>query len=143
MIKVEINNMQQKLKVDKELRELFETICRNTARLEGFDHGEISIALVDNEEIRGLNKKYRDVDEATDILSFPLGDEILGDIIISVERAVSQAEEYGHSLKRELCYLLIHGVLHILGYDHKNTGEKDEMRKKEERVLGELNIIRD
>ena len=79
----------------------------------------------------------------TDVLSFSMDEEIWGDIVISTEKVIEQAEEYGHSIKRELSYLIVHGILHLLGYDHETPGEQAEMRQKEERVLSELNISRD
>ena len=99
--------------------------------------------FVSSKKIKELNKQYRDKNEATDVLSFPIDEEILGDIIISAERAAAQAQEYGHSLKRELAYLTVHGILHLFGYDHHNKEGKSEMRQKEERVLTQLNISRD
>lgn len=143
MVKVKINNKQRKIKIEEDTLELFKEIVKEAARIEGYASGEISLGLLNNKEIRLLNKKYREIDEATDVLSFPMGEEILGDILISVEKADSQAEEYGHSFEREACYLIIHGVLHLLGYNHKNPGDKKEMRRKEERVLTKFNLDRD
>jgi probable rRNA maturation factor len=139
---MEINNQQEKIDIDKNLYKDFENIITKATEMEGYDGGEISVALVDNAKIRELNKKFRKKDEVTDVLSFPMDEEILGDIIISAERALSQSKDYGHSFKREICYLVTHGILHLLGYDHKNEGEKKEMRKKEERILKELEIKR-
>ncbi|MFW6390104.1 MAG: rRNA maturation RNase YbeY [Halanaerobiales bacterium] len=143
MIEVKINNQQDLVEVNTNLKEMFGIIAEKTAEIEGYSDGEISFALVDNKKIQELNRKYRDKDSPTDVLSFEMDDEIWGDIIISTERASSQAEKYGHSLEREIGYLAIHGLLHLLGYDHKSAGEKHEMRQKEERVLGELNLNRD
>jgi probable rRNA maturation factor len=123
--------------------ELLKKVIVTAAELEGYSGGEVSIAFVDNQQIKELNKKYRDKNEATDVLSFPIDDEMLGDIIISAKRAAEQAEEYDHSLKRELAYLTVHGMLHLFGYDHHSKEEKDEMRQKEERVLTQLGISRD
>lgn len=142
MIKMEINNQQEKIDIDKSLYQDFENIITKATEMEGYDGGEISIALVDNAKIKELNKKFRKKDEVTDVLSFPMDEEILGDIIISAERALSQSKDYGHSFKREICFLVTHGILHLLGYDHKTEGEKKEMRKKEERILKELEIKR-
>lgn len=142
MIKIEINNQQKLLPVDDALHNFFQKIAEKTAELEGYDQGEISIALVSDQIIKDLNNKYRQLDQATDVLSFPMDEALWGDIIISVEKVKDQAEAYGHSQKRELAYLLVHGLLHLLGYDHKNLGEKEEMRQKEERVLSELNLER-
>lgn len=142
MIKMEINNQQEKIDIDKNLYKDFENIITKATEIEGYDGGEISVALVDNAKIKELNKKFRKKDEVTDVLSFPMDEEILGDIIISAEKALEQSKDYGHSFKREICYLVTHGILHLLGYDHKAEGEKKEMRKKEERILKELEIKR-
>lgn len=119
-------------------------------------NAEVSVSLVDDGRIHELNREYRGVDRPTDVLSFAmqeesedepdvfdLEDEMLGDIIISVERARAQAEEYGHSFARELVYLAVHGTLHLLGYDHEDEEERREMRQKEEEVMGLLNLTRD
>ncbi|MFW6006393.1 MAG: rRNA maturation RNase YbeY [Bacillota bacterium] len=143
MVKVQINNKQKEIEIEEDLLDLFEDIAQEAARIEGYDSGEISIGLINNEEIKILNRKYRDTDEVTDVLSFPMGEEIWGDILISVEKVVEQAEEYNHSFAREACYLIIHGVLHLLGYDHKSSGDKKDMRRKEERVLSKFNLDRD
>lgn len=143
MIKIAVNNQQTAIEVDKKLIELFQSLAEKTADLEGYSKGEISFALVEDERIQGLNKKYRQKDKPTDVLSFNMDDKIWGDIIISTDRAISQAEDYGHSIKRELGFLVVHGILHLLGYDHQSNGERIEMRQKEERVLNELNLFRD
>ena len=113
------------------------------------------MTLTNNEHIREINRNYRNKDAATDVISFALnegeepeiidGPEInmLGDIIISIERAMEQAEEYGHSLERELAFLTVHGMMHLLGYDHIEEEDRIEMRKEEEYVLGHLGITRD
>ena len=140
---VKINN---ELTDEKELNELypfFTAIAREASRLEGYSDGEISIALVDDEKIKQLNNNFRGRCEITDVLSFPIDDELLGDIVISVEAARRQADEYNHSFKRELCYLVTHGLLHIFGYNHKNPGDKKQMRQKEERILSKVNLERD
>ncbi len=117
-------------------------------------HTEVSVVLGNDEYIHGLNRQYRDKDCPTDVLSFALneGDEpdivdgpeevLLGDIIISIETATRQAEEYAHSLERELAYLTIHGMMHLLGYDHMTEEDKEEMRQEEEHVLSLLGIHR-
>lgn len=117
----------------------------------------INIILTNPEHIRNINKKYRNIDKETDVLSFPMfekeeieemkknGNDInepLGDIIISIERVKQQAGEYGHSFERELAYMLIHGFYHLMGYDHMNDEDKKQMREKEEIVLNNLNINR-
>lgn len=141
VIKIDINNKTKK-DIDEELLHLFRRIAGLAAELEGYENGELSIALVNNQEIQQLNKKYREVDEPTDVLSFPMDEEVWGDVIISMNRVQEQAEEYGHSITREACYLVIHGVLHLLGYDHHSQEEKAKMRQHEERILSDLNIDR-
>lgn len=143
VINVEFNNQQDEVKISQEMFELLREVIITAAELEGYSGGEVSIAFVSNQQIKELNKKYRDKNEATDVLSFPIDDEMLGDIIISANRAQEQSEEYGHSLKRELAYLTVHGMLHLFGYDHHSKEEKKEMRQKEERVLTQLGISRD
>lgn len=113
---------------------------------------EVSVTLVDDEVIHVLNKDYRGIDRPTDVLSFALdegenmpepdgaGEHLLGDIIISAETAVRQGQEYGHGLKRELVYLAVHSLLHLLGYDHMNKKDKAEMRAEEEKALAALHL---
>ena len=143
MINVDFNDQQDEIKISQEMLKLLEKVIVTAAELEGYSGGEVSVAFVNNQQIKELNNKYRDINEATDVLSFPIDDEMLGDIIISTRRAAEQAEEYGHSLKRELAYLTVHGMLHLFGYDHHSEEEKNEMRQKEERVLTQLDISRD
>ena len=143
MINVDFNNQQDEIEISQEMLALLKKVIITAAELEGYSGGEVSVAFVDNQQIKKLNNKYRDKNEATDVLSFPIDDEMLGDIIISSLRAAEQAEEYGHSLKRELAYLTVHGMLHLFGYDHHSQEEKNEMRQKEERVLTQLDISRD
>lgn len=116
---------------------------------------EVSVSFVSLEEIHKLNKEYRGVDRATDVLSFPMYErgEIpceteegvfveLGDVVICADKARQQAEEYGHSYERELLYLFVHSVFHLLGYDHEDEEEKKQMREKEELVMNKLGITR-
>ena len=152
-----IDNRTEEL-LTAELEEAILKAAAESLKYEEFDENcEISVSIVDNEEIRQINKQFRNIDRATDVLSFPMltfeeGEEaevnendeiILGDIIISLERAREQAEEYGHSYKRELHYLLVHGIMHCLGYDHMTEEEKTEMREKEEFILSKLGITRE
>ncbi|WP_088228751.1 rRNA maturation RNase YbeY [Desulfosporosinus sp. FKB] len=120
----------------------------------GPEEAEVSLILVDNQRIHELNRDYRGVDRPTDVLSFALQeetdeepdaefeDDMLGDIVISVERAREQAIEYGHSLEREIVYLAVHGTLHLLGYDHEDDADKQEMRAKEEEVMAAIGLER-
>ena len=111
---------------------------------------------MDDEEIRKLNAQYRNKDTSTDVLSFPLGENgqydydndnkgyLLGDIVISMEHALEQANRYAHTFQREVAYLTVHSMLHLLGYDHENGGlEYTVMREKEEQIMGELGLSRD
>lgn len=116
------------------------------------DRAEISLTLVEPEEIKSLNAEYRNVNSVTDVLSFPQfedkeqmpseGELCLGDVVICVERAQQQAEEYGHSFEREMVYLLVHSLLHLLGYDHMDDDEKAIMREKEEHVMEHVDLRR-
>lgn len=119
----------------------------------------ITITLTTPEEIRKINSKYRRIDMSTDVLSFPMferqeleekiknrnfeHEDVLGDIIISIERVKKQAEEYRHSFERELSYMIVHGFYHLMGYDHIEEKDKKEMRPKEEKILNDLKITRD
>ena len=114
---------------------------------------EISVTFVEGEEIRNLNREYRDTDKVTDVLSFPQFDDLneipefgeicLGDVVICKDRALEQAEEFGHSFEREIIYLFTHSILHLLGYDHMEEEEKKEMRQREEEEMAHLGILRD
>ncbi len=152
--RVIITNQQKAVKIPTGVRMLIRRTCNAVLQMEKFEgSAEVSVTFVDNEQIRELNKQYRDKDAATDVLSFPMGEngvydinhstgaKILGDVVISVERAVEQAERYGHSLEREIGYLTAHSMLHLLGYDHENGGlEKVRMREKEELVMTQLGL---
>ena len=121
-----------------EMKSVFEKVCMESLVYEEFDTDcEISLSLVNDEEIHEINKQFRNIDRPTDVLSFPQltfeegeeadvnenGEIVLGDIIISVDKAKEQAEEFGHSMKREMAFLAVHSMLHLMGYDHM---EKDE-----------------
>jgi probable rRNA maturation factor len=155
-----IDNRQEKLPVDSQLEALAEKVVQKALEVEAEEDYEVSISFVDNEEIRELNRRYRDKNSATDVLSFPLlefeqtdedfsdeeeyiqEEQMLGDIVISLERAKEQAEEYGHSFEREVAFLLVHGVLHLLGMDHENEAEEKQMRQKQDHILSLLQIVR-
>lgn len=149
------------LEIDEntEYIELIEKVLGQAFDSEGIDRLNlyINVILTNPENIRKANKEYRNIDKETDVLSFPMFEkeeigqmlkkgnstqDILGDIIISIQRVEQQAKEYGHSFERELAYMLIHGFYHLMGYDHMTEEEKDEMRKKEESILSKLNITR-
>ena len=143
--------------ITPETEKLFNDVITESLRYEEFDpQCEISLSIVNNDEIQEINKQYRNIDAPTDVLSFPLltfeegeqadvneNDELmLGDIIISIEKAISQAEEYGHGLKRELAFLTAHSMLHLMGYDHMEDDEREEMFEKQEAILNNLGITR-
>ncbi len=154
--KVYITNQQKSVKIPSGLRILIRRSCNAVLEYEKFEGpAEISVTFVDNEAIRQLNAQYRGKDMPTDVLSFPLGENgvydknedtgasLLGDIVISMEKAVEQAELYGHALQREVAFLTVHSMLHLLGYDHEAGGlEAVRMREKEEAVLVQLGLPR-
>ena len=153
-IRVIITNSQKEVKIPTGMRMLVRRCCNAVLRLEKFPYSaEISVTFVDNHEIRKLNAEYRNKDIETDVLSFPMGEngvydenhatvaKILGDVVISIPKALEQAQLYGHSFEREVGYLTVHSVLHLLGYDHENGGlERVRMREKEEYVMDELGL---
>ncbi|WP_295090008.1 rRNA maturation RNase YbeY [uncultured Catenibacterium sp.] len=121
--------------------------------LEIEDDVEVSCVLVDDERIHEINREYRHIDRSTDVISFAMEDNdqfyvegmprTLGDIFISVDHAKKQAEEYGHSLRREMCFLFTHGILHLLGYDHMTDEQEKEMFDLQDEILGALSIERE
>lgn len=153
-IKVIITNKQKDIKVPTGLRMLIRRCCNAVLQMEEFPGSvEVSVTLVNNQQIRELNANYRKIDSETDVLSFPMGEngkydtnpttgsKILGDIVISMEKAVEQAERFGHSLQREVGYLTAHSMLHLLGYDHEDNGlQRLRMREKEEKVMTLLGL---
>ncbi|MCH5199050.1 MAG: rRNA maturation RNase YbeY [Oscillospiraceae bacterium] len=155
-IKVIISDDQHTVKIPSGVRMLVRRCCNAVLKLEQFrGSAEISVRFVDNEIIKELNNTYRNINSETDVLSFPLGENgvydinpdsgayLLGDIVISVEKAYSQADEFGHSLDREMAFLTVHSMLHLLGYDHVQGGlEAVRMREKEEQVLSQLGLKR-
>lgn len=147
-----ISDRQEKYKVDDTLIEKLKLIINECLEYEGFDLDyEVSLSFVDNYEIHSLNKMYRGIDKETDVLSFPMIDEnsiefeekTLGDIVISLEKAKEQSEDYNHSFEREICFLTCHSMFHLLGYDHDNDENTRIMREKEKYILNKLNITRE
>ena len=152
-IKVIITNNQKTVKIPTGIRMLGRRCCNAVLKLENFEGpAEISVTFTDNAGIRELNKQYRNKDIETDVLSFPMGEngvydidketgaKILGDVVISMEKARDQAELYGHSLQREVGYLTAHSVLHLLGYDHVEKLERVRRREKDELVMDQLGL---
>ncbi len=155
-VKVVISNEQNEIRIPTGVRLLVRRCCTAVLVQEEFEGAaEVSVTFVDDETIHQLNKQYRNIDRATDVLSFPLGEngvydinndtgaKLLGDIVISIPHAVDQADRYGHTLQREIGFLTVHSMLHLLGYDHVNGGmESVRMREKEETVLTKLGLKR-
>lgn len=156
-IKVQISNQQKDIKIPSGIRLLIRRCCTAVLGHEGFEgSAEVDVSFVSDEQIRELNATHRGKNIETDVLSFPLGQDgkydinpesgaaMLGDIVISVERAVAQAELYGHTLQREIGFLTVHSTLHLLGYDHEEGGlAATLMREKEEYILAALGLTRD
>ena len=146
---------------NKEYEEIIKKVVKQCFKTENLVNSKlyISITLTTPENIQKINKEYRKIDKPTDVLSFPMFEQeeiaekiktqdfefedVLGDIVISLEQVGVQAEEYGHSFERELAYMLVHGFYHLMGYDHMEEQDKILMRQKEENVLNILEITRD
>ncbi len=171
-VKLDWTNEQEQVSLPSELGQLLDKLLQSTASEEELDTGIVSLTLVDNTAIQELNREYRGIDRPTDVLSFamtemteddlsinydelepveqadPIHDasdddgELLGDILISVPKALEQSEEYGHSLERELGFLFVHGMLHLLGYDHGDAQEEKRMFDKQERILQLAGLVR-
>lgn len=143
------DDRQDDIKITEEIKNLIEKSIAAVLKVENLDQNvEVSVSFVGDDEIRDLNREYRGVDKSTDVLSFPIDDEfiidnrILGDVIINTRRVMEQAEELGHSNERELSYLTVHSILHLLGYDHMEDEDKKEMREREKLAMKELSIYR-
>ncbi|GIM28068.1 endoribonuclease YbeY [Clostridium polyendosporum] len=163
-----IDNRQDKILVDEDFEKKVEEVIRFALFEEGVNREcEISVIFIDNSQIREINKETRNIDKETDVLSFPMldypkgkvykdvyknynfqasymneGELVLGDIVLSLEKTQEQSNEYSHSYLREACYLVVHSVLHLLGYDHMEEEEKKIMREREEVILNKLSITR-
>ncbi|MBD7967595.1 rRNA maturation RNase YbeY [Paenibacillus gallinarum] len=157
------NNNQEVVEITEELIGTLERLLEKAAEMEKITDGEVALTFVTDQEIHELNKEYRGIDRPTDVLSFAMNEsideeldiiydlgeneaidlpEILGDIIISVETAIAQSKEYGHSIDREIGFLFVHGFLHLLGYDHQDEASEAEMMGKQETVLAEVGLSR-
>ena len=148
-------NSQDRFAVTYRMKRLIRRAVVQTLLYEGFENDcQVSVTFTDNEGIRVLNRTYREIDRETDVLSFPLidfegGEEppcdeaevMLGDIVLSLEKAQAQAEEFGHSFEREVAFLTVHSMLHLLGYDHVNSDEEDEdMRRRQREILEQMGL---
>ena len=147
----EINVYNETEKDLEEIKEL-DNLTKYLVKYMDIGNCIFNVIIVDNKKIREINKTYRNIDRETDVISFALeeGDDVkfddfrvLGDIYISIDKAISQAEEYGHSLKRELCFLTTHGFLHLLGYDHMTKEDEKIMFGKQEEILDSYGIKRE
>lgn len=157
------------MEIDFDYEKEMERVIMQAAKLENCPYEfEVNLTVTDNEGIRELNREFRQLDVPTDVLSFPMteydrpgdfshlesreaavscfhpetGELLLGDLVISLERAKEQAEEYGHSLKREICFLTAHSMLHLFGYDHEDEEESKLMEQRQEQILQSLGIVR-
>jgi len=155
-MKIDFENDQEKLPVTYRLKMLVRSAVAATLDYEQYENPvEVSVTFTDNEKIRELNKKFRGIDRSTDVLSFPLFDYegeseeppvdeligMLGDIVISLEQAKKQADEYGHSFEREAAFLCVHSMLHLLGYDHETSKEdEDDMRRRQSEILAGMGL---
>lgn len=156
MNRVLFSNIQKSDVIDKDVRSLLRKVINYTLKSESFDkEAEISVTFCDNEYIKNLNREFRNIDRETDVLSFPMYDFSeddfipedekieLGDIVISVEKALEQSKEYNHSIERELAFLTVHSMLHLLGYDHEiSKSDEKVMFDKQDIILKELGINR-
>lgn len=155
-----INDEQEVISIPEDIGGVIENAVKTVLEQEKGDTGyEVSISFVDDERIKELNRIYRGKDSSTDVLSFPLYEdeeietleknlhmdieELLGDIVISAQTAKRQAKSYGHSLKREIAYLVVHSMFHLLGYDHMEEEDKKKMRSKEKEVIKKIRIFKD
>lgn len=163
-LQLDWNNEQDKVDISEDFIGVLAKLLQLAGEAEGLTEGEVTLSFVDDEEIHQLNKDYRNIGRPTDVLSFAMQEEtdeelgiiyevddesdpipydgMLGDIIISAERAKLQSEEYGHSLERELGFLFVHGFLHLIGYDHQDEESEAVMTKKQEAVLQQAGLTR-
>ena len=146
------NNTSEELDLDL-ISERAEKTIEEVLRVEKIEENvEVSLSIVDKDEIHILNRDYRDVDRPTDVLSFPMDEEgfdnegnpilLLGDIVICLDVAKDQAADFGHSLEREIMYLICHSTLHLLGYDHIEEADKKEMRAKEKEIMKNIGVFK-
>ena len=148
-MKIYYDDRQEDIEITDEIKELIKKSVKTVLKIENLEENvEVSVSFVGDDEIKGLNRDFRGVDKDTEVLSFPIDDEfmienkILGDVIINTKRVMEQASELGHTNERELSYLTVHSILHLLGYDHMDEIEKREMREREKLAMKELSIYR-
>lgn len=163
-LQLDWSNEQQKMDIPEAWITKLQQLLQLAAEAEGITEGEVSLTFTDDEEIHQLNRDYRGIDRPTDVLSFAMQEDgvdeldiffevesedesdpisgMLGDIIISVETAAAQSEDYGHSLEREIGFLFVHGFLHLIGYDHQDDASEAEMTAKQEAILQQAGLFR-
>lgn len=163
-LQLDWSNEQNKIEIPEQWITRLEELLKLAGEAEGMADGEVTLTFTDDEQIHQLNRDYRGIDRPTDVLSFAMLDDgtdeldiifevesedevdpisgMLGDIVISVEKAIEQSEEYGHSLEREIGFLFVHGFLHLLGYDHEDEAGEAEMTSKQEAVLQKAGLFR-
>ena len=154
-MEVLVSNFPETLVFPEEISAVVKLAAEKGGEMYGGSTGEVSVTLTDDAYIQTLNQQYRQMDRPTDVLSFALNEgiepeiaggpdiNVLGDIVLSVERAKAQAAEYGHSLRREIAFLTVHGMLHLLGYDHIEEAERQKMEQEQKTVMEALGISRD
>lgn len=153
IVQINYEDIEQNLEYEETIKQVLQKCFEEEELLD--KNLYMNVILTTPSNIKEINKKYREIDKETDVLSFPMFEkdeipnikspipEVLGDIVISIQRVQAQAIEYGHSFTRELAYMVVHGFYHIMGYDHIEEEDKIQMRRKEEKILQELNISRD
>jgi probable rRNA maturation factor len=164
---IEFDNRQDKIDFSDDIKKNIEISIEGSLKFEEFEKPcEISVVITDNAGIREINREFRNIDKETDVLSFPMldfeedyceeeeiqvgvedinpssGEVVLGDIVISLEKALEQSRDYEHSFEREVAFLTVHSVLHLLGYDHEKEEDRVIMRSKEEEILSKLGLCR-
>ncbi len=145
MNKIFIRNEQKKHPLSLSARLLVRRAVCAAIRAMGDKNRDVSVLITDNANIRTLNHDFRQIDRETDVLSFPMDDDerLLGDIVISLEKAYAQADEYGHTPARELGFLTVHSMLHLYGFDHMEERDRKKMRHAEEKILASIGLVRD
>ena len=151
-----IINIESEVEIDESMLADIQRALELAGEIYGVENSEVSVTLTNDQRIHELNLQYRGIDRPTDVLSFAFRDsdepeifsesdqpEILGDIIISIDRAKSQAEEFGHSIRREIVFLTVHGILHLLGYDHMEETDRLEMESEQKFMMERLGISRE
>lgn len=154
MVLINFSNRQRKVKLPQNVKTLLTSAVKASLEVEGVSEpAEVNITFVSDEGIKNINRDFRNINKSTDVLSFPLGENgvydvnpengriLLGDVIISVEHALIQAETFGHSFEREMAYLTVHSIFHLLGYDHIDEAEEKRiMREREEAALSAIGL---